>query len=607
MRRTPESLPALDSGRGFGLAEIKGRDPMDRRVEVEKKSKYAQELREQMADNQRRLNSGGSGRHRDESPGPSQWGSASARAPSAHGTGSEVFNVESGTWAGGGQPPVPYSPEMNAARSSHRSGCATPLRPEAHDTADKVSQVQDIMRQRLQHLQDEQHKQWQRIQAQLQDCMKDAREAAEQAVQRRMQESLDAQVRPMLEEVGLMRREVQGQSQRADRLVEDLTDLRRAVERLQAESQDHGSQLTHHTSEIERLWAAHQECCSFRAEMQRDIASMRDLLSSVRSEQAEVSQRVADAMRSITNHASEIERLSAAHQECCSFRAELQRDIASMRDLLSSVRSEQAEISQRVADAMRSVNAHAADIDHLKRSNEDFKRFRDEVVQERRATNDAIAQLRSGQEGLSHKVAELPNLIKKLQGDVGRIMAQMNRQPEPAPPPTPAPVPTMPAVPTFPPEVSEDAYALLRNADGELYELPALKNVVGRAASCDAVIAGSQHISNRHACVEFDRDGRASIRDLESRNGLFLNERRVPMEAGLVMESGDSLQLGVDGPTYVFEFGPAYYARWPAEPVRVPQIGGQSGRRDPSVGPGRAPSPAHGSSRRGNGSLPPRR
>eukprot|EP00929_Paragymnodinium_shiwhaense_P025144 TRINITY_DN15279_c0_g1_i4.p1 TRINITY_DN15279_c0_g1~~TRINITY_DN15279_c0_g1_i4.p1 ORF type:complete len:561 (-),score=109.06 TRINITY_DN15279_c0_g1_i4:106-1788(-) len=560
MRRTPESLPALDSGRGFGLAEIKGRDPMDRRVEVEKKSKYAQELREQMADNQRRLNSGGSGRHRDESPGPSQWGSASARAPSAHGTGSEVFNVESGTWAGGGQPPVPYSPEMNAARrsghgtpliSSHRSGCATPLRPEAHDTADKVSQVQDIMRQRLQHLQDEQHKQWQRIQAQLQDCMKDAREAAEQAVQRRMQESLDAQVRPMLEEVGLMRREVQGQSQRADRLVEDLTDLRRAVERLQAESQDHGSQLTHHTSEIERLWAAHQECCSFRAEMQRDIASM--------------------------------------------------------RDLLSSVRSEQAEVSQRVADAMRSVNAHAADIDHLKRSNEDFKRFRDEVVQERRATNDAIAQLRSGQEGLSHKVAELPNLIKKLQGDVGRIMAQMNRQPEPAPPPTPAPVPTMPAVPTFPPEVSEDAYALLRNADGELYELPALKNVVGRAASCDAVIAGSQHISNRHACVEFDRDGRASIRDLESRNGLFLNERRVPMEAGLVMESGDSLQLGVDGPTYVFEFGPAYYARWPAEPVRVPQIGGQSGRRDPSVGPGRAPSPAHGSSRRGNGSLPPRR
>ncbi|CAJ1352346.1 unnamed protein product, partial [Effrenium voratum] len=133
----------------------------------------------------------------------------------------------------------------------------------------------------------------------------------------------------------------------------------------------------------------------------------------------------------------------------------------------------------------------------------------------------------------------------------------------PATPPPSAPVPPEPM-----PDVSENAYAVLRGAEGELFELPSLENVIGRSAACDTCIPGSQAVSNRHMQVGFASDGTASIRDLGSRNGTFLNDHRVTATA-LVMKSGDAVQLGVDGPSYVFTWGPAYYARWPREMQRA--------------------------------------
>eukprot|EP00927_Polykrikos_kofoidii_P046222 TRINITY_DN4043_c0_g2_i2.p1 TRINITY_DN4043_c0_g2~~TRINITY_DN4043_c0_g2_i2.p1 ORF type:complete len:505 (-),score=64.68 TRINITY_DN4043_c0_g2_i2:19-1332(-) len=355
-----------------------------------------------------------------------------------------------------------YEPSlMGGGRSS---GTATPLiGSQCGDpnriTAEKVAQVQDIMRQRLQSLQDEQHRQWQRIQEQLQSHLALAREAAEDAMKKQMETALDAQLKPLLGDLAAARRDCEAQSHRVGSMVEDIDSLRRNVVQLQGQGEDHTNQLQKHTIEIERLWAAHQECARFRQEMQRDMVGV--------------------------------------------------------QESMAKVRAEQDGLSKRVADVVRTVGQQSSDIDFLKRA---------------------------------------------------------QRQPSPAPAPAPAPPPP----PVIMPEVSEEAYAVLKNSDGEQYELPALKNVVGRSPACSAVITHSQAISNKHASLDFDSTGQVSVRDLGSRNGTFLNEKRVPQEAGIVIESGDAIQLGVDGPSYVFEFGPAYYARWPSNAVRVTQARGNA-------------------------------
>ncbi|CAE7222998.1 unnamed protein product, partial [Symbiodinium microadriaticum] len=95
-----------------------------------------------------------------------------------------------------------------------------------------------------------------------------------------------------------------------------------------------------------------------------------------------------------------------------------------------------------------------------------------------------------------------------------------------AAPPSPPP-PSPPPVPEPMPDVSENAFAVLRGPDGDLYELPGLDNVIGRSAACDTCIPGSQAISNKHMGISFSSDGTASIKDLGSRNGTFLNDHRV--------------------------------------------------------------------------------
>jgi len=110
---------------------------------------------------------------------------------------------------------------------------------------------------------------------------------------------------------------------------------------------------------------------------------------------------------------------------------------------------------------------------------------------------------------------------------------------------------------------------VLRNNEGECFELPDVQNAVGRGAACNVCIPGSQAISNRHASISIDREGVSSVKDLGSRNGTFLNDRRVPQDSSYVVQSGDQIQLGIDGPTFLFEFGPAYYARWPQDPERI--------------------------------------
>jgi len=349
-------------------------------------------------------------------------------------------------------------------------------------TADKVARVQDLMRQKLNGLQEEQDRQWKRVQAALHDQMGAVREAADQAVQQQldlMRNTQAADMRAALDSAYAAQRECEAQTRQVHSLSEELASLRQAVERLEVEVNSHRNQLSDHTSDIEQLKDAHRECARFRADIKRDIA-----------------------------------QLQQQHGEA----------------------------------------------------------------------GEAARRLRADHDELARQVAELSAGLRRLREEVPRLARNAAREalesmrPE-APPPRPPSPPKL--------DVSEEAYALFKNGDSEIYELPGLQNVVGRAPTCDAIINTSQAISNRHATVNFDAEGRASIRDLGSRNGTFLNDKRAPGDASLALQSGDVVQLGIDGPSYIFEYGPAYFARWPRNLERVD-------RRAPSPSParGRAPSPA---------------
>eukprot|EP00928_Gymnodinium_smaydae_P090158 TRINITY_DN739_c1_g1_i1.p1 TRINITY_DN739_c1_g1~~TRINITY_DN739_c1_g1_i1.p1 ORF type:complete len:542 (-),score=126.79 TRINITY_DN739_c1_g1_i1:264-1889(-) len=530
--RRHDSLPPCTPDRGSGLADLKGRDPMDRRVEVEKKERYAQALREQMAENSARRDY-----HPDEASESSAAGWGHRRAGSQGRQMSSLMMDDSPL-----QSPHAYDGGGGGGGGGRsRSGRASPLLPTGaglgggggdlnQATADKLAKVQDIMAQRLRALQEEQHKQWQRVQDSLRDGAAAAREAAMDAVRRHCEDALDAQLRPLMGDLANARREMEAQAAESRGQAEEIAAVRRASERLAA------------------------------------LAEERD--------------------RQISALEAEIERSSASHRECAAFRAEAQRGLREAMETAASVRREQDALAQRVADVQRVLQQHDADIERLKRAHEDCARFRAECASERQAVQDALAKLQVNLEALARRVEDFPEKLRKLRDEMARIADRAARDavagmrpPEPAP--APAPVRTL-----VMPDVSEEAYAVLRNADGQCHELPGLKNVVGRAPACSAVIPYSQAISNRHASVDFDIEGRVSIRDLGSRNGTFLNERRVPEDAGLMLQSGDSVQLGVDGPCYSFEFGPAYYARWPAEPVRIGQrelAGDRRNSASPSV------------------------
>jgi len=380
------------------------------------------------------------------------------------------------------------------------------------NTADKVSQIQDLMRQRIKSLEDELQRMWAKVQAYLAEQNTAASRAADEALKRQLDAASAAhaeELRRAMELVSAAQRECAAQAQRSEAFGGDLHSLRMAVEQLQIETGQHKSKLDVHTIEIEKLKHAHEECARFRAEMQRMQREVNEELAKLRAEQREEARR---SREQLDRHSHEIDRLRAERQ-----------------------------------DDARNV----ADLAHRQRS-----------------VDEAVGQVRVDLQDLAGKVNGIPGQLKKLRDEIPRIAARAARDAlEGMRPPEPVPTPVQ--VPSCPPEVSEDAYAVLRDGQGEFHELPDLRNLVGRGASCNVCIGGSQQISNKHASVDFNSEGRVFLKDLGSRNGTFLNDHRVPGDAGLVLQSGDAVRLGADGPTYVFEYGPAYFARWPREPERV--------------------------------------
>jgi diguanylate cyclase (GGDEF)-like protein len=77
---------------------------------------------------------------------------------------------------------------------------------------------------------------------------------------------------------------------------------------------------------------------------------------------------------------------------------------------------------------------------------------------------------------------------------------------------------------------------------GSRYRIPPMPNVaVGRAESSDLRLSGSPSLSRHHATFHFARDA-ASLEDAGSRNGTFVNGRRI--DGAVELASGDRIQIG---------------------------------------------------------------
>ncbi|TWU01081.1 FHA domain protein [Stieleria varia] len=68
------------------------------------------------------------------------------------------------------------------------------------------------------------------------------------------------------------------------------------------------------------------------------------------------------------------------------------------------------------------------------------------------------------------------------------------------------------------------------------------KFLIGRSESCQ-LRPKSESISRKH-CIIVVRDGKVLIQDLKSRNGTYVNDKRLPSDRAKVLAAGDVIKLG---------------------------------------------------------------
>jgi len=77
--------------------------------------------------------------------------------------------------------------------------------------------------------------------------------------------------------------------------------------------------------------------------------------------------------------------------------------------------------------------------------------------------------------------------------------------------------------------------------DGQDFRIEVGRNTIGKGAESDVVIKDA-HASEKHAVLEVSEEGRARLRDLDSRHGTFVDECRVHGERPI--SDGDHVRIG---------------------------------------------------------------
>lgn len=78
--------------------------------------------------------------------------------------------------------------------------------------------------------------------------------------------------------------------------------------------------------------------------------------------------------------------------------------------------------------------------------------------------------------------------------------------------------------------------------DGREIAIKQEKFLIGRGESCQ-LRPKSESVSRKH-CIIVVRDGKVLVQDLKSRNGTFINEKRLPADRAKSLKPGDKLTVG---------------------------------------------------------------
>eukprot|EP00913_Durusdinium_trenchii_P031507 g29499.t1 len=225
--------------------------------------------------------------------------------------------------------------------------------------ASKVAQVQELMRQRLQAVQDEQQRQWHEIQLALNGQLHAAKEAAEEAVRREFGEVMQGQAAEMQN----LRKALSDmmQSQRAteehagrqvDALAGELADARAAIQRFEAETGGWQSQIRSLNHAVEELARAKQEQAAHQDAAHRELAEARSAMQRLQLQSDDFQSR-------LQSQAQEMERLRAEKQECAREHEACARDRALLSQRLQDVEGILNELRGQLRE-------HGLEIDRLK-------------------------------------------------------------------------------------------------------------------------------------------------------------------------------------------------------------------------------------------------
>ena len=78
--------------------------------------------------------------------------------------------------------------------------------------------------------------------------------------------------------------------------------------------------------------------------------------------------------------------------------------------------------------------------------------------------------------------------------------------------------------------------------EGKEISVSSEKFLIGRSESCQ-LRPKSESVSRKH-CIIVLKDNKVLIQDLKSRNGTFVNEKRLPSDKARVLKAGDQLRIG---------------------------------------------------------------
>lgn len=544
--------------KGHGLADLKGVDPMDRRIEIEKKERYARELREQMNGGRSQLPRG------RPSSDDSDWlSNPSSRPPSG------LANV--GANVLGTPPRSPMLPSPSSASLSLETGKA-----ESWGTSEKVSQLQAMIHDRLKYLEEQQRQYWEQLQLMSSNdgpAVSAAREAAQAAVHKQcasMRDELLNQVARSVQEAAnnAAREAAEVAARQAAQVAQDAVNnaarsikddiqqaqeqvLRDAVEKVkQSCRQDMDQALRDAADKIER--SCRQDMDALRANIQEgQEQALRDAAEKIERS----CRRDMDDLRANISRDQEQALRDAAEriQESC------RQDVNGLREQMNRQEDDVAKVKAACAAMEGDVAAVRNDLSKIYKELERLERVkldRDEFYE------------------------QMKQLRQQIEDDVRRAMANMKPEPrKETPPPRKEPPPPAPVAPepsaAFKKAPKETYVILKATADDSVHYLCDLENALGRGSGCSAVVGQSQSISNQHCSINVSARG-AVIKDLGSRNGTWLNDHRVGPHEAVTVESGDAIQFGVDGPSFLFEWGPAAAKLLPREYQAVRNRGRES-------------------------------